>query len=75
MFVEFYTTIKRGLPVVARATISPPEPDVGLATPFIDGEIDIYFSTGHRYEKELSADDSDRIVKELFEYCEGYYGA
>ena len=65
------TTIKDGLPVIARGVVRPPERDVGIMGQFVE-DLEIFFrgkrrpyACGRPFPHELSDEDDQRIVDEL----------
>lgn len=62
---EFETTINGGLPVLVKAVIHPPEPDVGIFD--WQPEFDIFWIRGGRCNINLSDADWRRIENECLE--------
>ena len=63
--VEFETTIKGGLPVIIKASVYPPEPDVGYMGPH--AEFEIYWPNGGLCGINITDDDWQRIYNECLE--------
>ena len=64
--MEIETTIKDGLPVIARGEVQRPEPDVGIMSHYIEG-IEVTFLSGHPVPFEISDKDDQRLADELLE--------
>lgn len=63
--VEFETTIKGGLPVIVKAILHPPEPDVGIF--YWQPEYEMFWLKGKPCYLEISEGDHDRIMEECID--------
>lgn len=63
--VEFETTIKGGLPVIVKATLYPPEPDVGIFD--WQPEYALYWLNGGECHIHVKDEDHERIIDECLE--------
>ena len=61
---ETQTTIKHGLPVIARGSVVRPEPDIGHFHYGIE-DLEILWLSGHPCRIEITAPEEDRIIDEL----------
>lgn len=64
-YVEFETTVKGGLPVLVKATIFPPEPDIGIDQ--WQPEFDLFWLKGKPCYIDIPQRDMDRISDECLE--------
>jgi hypothetical protein len=69
--IEFETTIKRGLPVIAQVRLYPSEPDVGMG-PSAELE-DVMWMTGRSLppDFDIPGPDLDRIEREALDKDDG----
>ena len=58
------TTIRNGLPVIARGRVCRAEPDVGIMSQFVE-DLEVVFHSGYPVPGELSDEDDQRLVNEL----------
>lgn len=63
--VEFETTIKGGLPVLVKAVLHPPEPDVGILG--WQPEYELFWLKGKPCRLEISDEDNERIMYECID--------
>lgn len=64
-YVEFETTIKGGLPVIVKALLHPPEPDIGIFD--WQPEYELHWLKGKPCYLKISEDDHERIMEECLD--------
>ena len=64
--IEIETTIKNGLRVIARGTIAPAEPGVGIPNEYCDG-YELFRLSGYPCYIAVSRADDNRICEEIVE--------
>ena len=62
--IEIKTTIKNGLPVLARGKIIGPDPSVGYFDCSIE-DLDLFWLSGHPCRIDITVSEEERIVEEL----------